>query len=150
MFRPEVPNAMIKLGNCYDLRGERDQAVKMYQTVLDEPVMKKEFRVKAAEYLSKAYQPAPVYLLEPEKLNEYAGKYAIEALVFTLWVNEAGVLMSEQVQGPPMTLIPVGPDEFKQIGNETILVRFLRGEDAAISGIDVFENGKLLIPLKRL
>ena len=150
IFIPEVPRAMLKLGNVYDLQGERDKALKIYQSVIDNPVMVPDFKRRASAYLEKAYEPVAIFSVAEAKLGEYTGDYAIQALVFSVWLNEEGILMAKQKDSPPMTLIPSAADEFSQVGNDAMLIRFLRADGGKIIGIDVFDSGKLMITLNRV
>ncbi|HPQ41023.1 MAG TPA: M1 family aminopeptidase [bacterium] len=149
IFNPDVQWAQLKIGYCFDLLGERENAVRTYRQILDAPVIATGIATLAAHSLETPYQSAPVYTVSREKLEEYAGKYAIEGLVFTAWVNDEGFFVAKQENSPEMTLIPLAPDEFGQIGNAPIRVRFVRDPQNVITGIEVWDNGRLLITLTK-
>jgi len=78
-------------------------------------------------------RPAPIER-SPEELREYVGIYDLgPGFAFKFWL-EGGALKIQEFA--PDDLVPIGPDAFL-CAQEPWRVRFLRGEDAGITAVEV-------------
>ena len=148
VFTPDYLQALLKLGQSYDIAGRRDDAVKCYTRIIDYPVYRRHMVSAAEEGLKEPFQLPTVYEMPDEKLREYVGKYAVEGLVFTLWLDDDGVLRGQQPDSPEIALVPLGPDELSQISTNPYILKFVRNEENVITGADVYKGERKLITLE--
>ncbi len=149
-FSPAVASSKLSLGKVYDLMGKRAEAVDFYKQVINEYRVKTSLKSDAEKYLKSKFVLAAPFVVSTEKLKTYIGKYQVGDDSYNVTISGGSLLDVSGSNGMRFKMSPSDKDKFTMVGNEDMIIKYLRDTADRLIGLNVFRTGQLLFKLNKV